>query len=404
MTTPAPTPLHPLTFAERFWAQVRGPESDDIPEPLRSVVLVRHFLSSLDRLDAASPRKAAAALVAMLRQAELEGDLSYASPEQVRGEILDTRSVVFSLGVVLFERLTGRHPFGAENNRPRRIDRIRKGELGSGVNSFPTVAAGLRSVLVRAMSPFPEERWPDLRQMRELLASFISAESPSPRLPGTGSDQPSGRADQGRAHGHRLRPRADAGGRGARPAADRAAGHRAAARRRRRGPRSGWRCRPPASPRVTGATAPARRPPPEHAAHRGRRAAPGHRAAAGVDRADQRQRRHPHPRRADRSAGRDHRPEHAGRPRDRPPDRRRAPRGQRAVDCRRSDRAAAAGAAAGAAPAAPPHPRRPPALHAASRRHRSRRSSPAATDRRRAPAVTLPSGCRPTPSRSRSSN
>ncbi len=187
MLTPAPTLLPPLSLADRFWsyAAAGAVEPDDAPEPLRSVLIVRQFLASLDRLDATSPRKAAAAMVAMLRQSELDGDLSYASPEQVRGEILDTRSVVFSLGVVLFERITGRHPFGAENNRPRRIDRIRKGELGSGVNSFPTVNPGLRSVLVRAMSPFPEERWPDLRQMRELLGQFLTQETPAPKLPGT---------------------------------------------------------------------------------------------------------------------------------------------------------------------------------------------------------------------------
>ena len=55
------------------------------------------------------------------------------------------------LGVVLFERLAGRHPFGAENNRPRRITRIQRGEMGSGVNSFPTIAGSVRSVLVRAL-------------------------------------------------------------------------------------------------------------------------------------------------------------------------------------------------------------------------------------------------------------
>jgi hypothetical protein len=188
--TPAPTALPIPTFADRFWGQAEpvGPDIGEIPEPMRSVMIVRQFLAVLDKLDL-GPRRAAPALVAMLRHAELEGDLSYASPEQVRGEILDTRSVVFSLGVVLFERLTGRHPFGAENNRPRRIDRIRRGELGSGVNSFPTVAAGLRSVLVRAMSPFPEERWPDLRQVREILAQFVAAESPPPRLPGTESER-----------------------------------------------------------------------------------------------------------------------------------------------------------------------------------------------------------------------
>ena len=186
--TSAPAALpSPTSFADRFWALAPPPEApEDLPEPLRSMVIIRHFLAVLDQL-AASGRRAVPALGAILRAAELEGCLSYASPEQLRGEPLDTRSVVFSLGVVLSERLAGRHPFGAENNRTRRVERLRKGELGSGVNSFPTIAATLRSVLVRAMNPFPEERWPDLRPMRDLLAQFLTAEAPAPRLPGTTS-------------------------------------------------------------------------------------------------------------------------------------------------------------------------------------------------------------------------
>lgn len=185
MSTPAPLTTSPTqTFAERFWALAPGPERTDVPEPMHTIVIVRHFLAVLDELQK-GPRKVVPALGAMLRAAEVDGCASYASPEQLNGEPLDTRSVVFSLGVVLFERLAGRHPFGAENNRPRRITRIQRGEMGSGVNSFPTIAGSVRSVLVRAMNPFPEERWPDLRPMRDLLAQFLTSDAPAPRLPGT---------------------------------------------------------------------------------------------------------------------------------------------------------------------------------------------------------------------------
>ena len=74
--------------------------------------------------------------------------------------------------MLLFEELTGRHPFGAMASG-RRFARIQKCELGSGVQFFPQVPAQLRNVLMKAMGPFPEERYRSLKEMREHLERFV---------------------------------------------------------------------------------------------------------------------------------------------------------------------------------------------------------------------------------------
>jgi hypothetical protein len=168
----------PGTLAERFWsiAKSAGPAGDDTTDPDPKAI-VRHVLRILDALSAGEVgdgvSQSTVSFLALLRQQEATGDMSYASPEQARGETLDERSLVFSVGVLMFEELTGRHPFGAVNN-PRRFARIQKGELGSGVQYFPQVPGELRTVLMKAMGPFPEERFASLNELRAHLERFVS--------------------------------------------------------------------------------------------------------------------------------------------------------------------------------------------------------------------------------------
>jgi hypothetical protein len=177
MPTPAVAKRVPGSLAERFWSIARstGPSGDDTTSPEPQAV-VRHVLRILDMLSAGEVgdgvSTSSISFLQLLRQQEHLGDLSYASPEQARGESLDERSLVFSVGVLMFEELTGRHPFGAMASG-RRFARIQKCELGSGVQYFPQVPSELRSVLMRAMGPFPEERYRSLADLRLQLERFV---------------------------------------------------------------------------------------------------------------------------------------------------------------------------------------------------------------------------------------
>jgi len=117
------------------------------------------------------------------------GTLSYMSPEQVKGETVDKRSDIFALGVILYELLAGKKPFGGDNmstivyrivnEEPRRITEINKDLHG-----------GYESVVRRALAKNPEDRY---QRCREMIADL---ENPS-RLAEATMEYEFGREDGG---------------------------------------------------------------------------------------------------------------------------------------------------------------------------------------------------------------
>src|SRR5439155_26910368 len=97
---------------------------------------------------------------------------------QARGESLDARADVFSLGAVLFEMLTGQNPFSYDSPKENEaLDRVRQARFPSLRTLMPSAPQGLEAIVMRAMAPVKEERYQSCDKMREDLESFARRES-----------------------------------------------------------------------------------------------------------------------------------------------------------------------------------------------------------------------------------
>ena len=106
------------------------------------------------------------------------GTLAYMSPEQVRNEPLDRRTDIWSMGVVLQEILTGKHPFARENMSAMLLAIL---EQPPPVENFDPVLA---AIVCRALAKDRTHRYADCREMladleacKPLLASAPSTPS-----------------------------------------------------------------------------------------------------------------------------------------------------------------------------------------------------------------------------------
>jgi eukaryotic-like serine/threonine-protein kinase len=110
------------------------------------------------------------------------GTPSYMSPEQVKGRAVDGRSDIFSLGVMLYEMITGEKPFPGQSITTV-IYKIVNEEPVPPRNINPSIHPGISAAVMKALAKEPHERYQTCRELLEDLRNYrnVAGASVSPQ-------------------------------------------------------------------------------------------------------------------------------------------------------------------------------------------------------------------------------
>ncbi|EYF02128.1 serine/threonine-protein kinase [Chondromyces apiculatus] len=103
------------------------------------------------------------------RIGSLKGRAPYMAPEQLRGDPIDRRTDIFALGIILYQVLTGKHPFQGDTDFEI-MRRITSGGPPTPPRSIvPTMSPDIEAVVLRALAPAPDDRFSTMLEVLRAL-------------------------------------------------------------------------------------------------------------------------------------------------------------------------------------------------------------------------------------------
>lgn len=103
------------------------------------------------------------------------GTATYFSPEQAQGLSVDPRSDLYSLGVVLYEMVTGRPPFAGDTPLAIAYKHVQD-QPPSPSTLMPTLPPGLEAIIMKLLQKNPDDRYASAEDLRMDLGRFLAGE------------------------------------------------------------------------------------------------------------------------------------------------------------------------------------------------------------------------------------
>ncbi|MFC6883583.1 Stk1 family PASTA domain-containing Ser/Thr kinase [Actinomadura yumaensis] len=154
-------------------------------------------------MDFGIARAMADSAATMTQTAQVIGTAQYLSPEQARGERVDTRSDIYSTGCVLYELLTGRPPFTGDSPVAIAYQHVREEPIPPS-QIDPDIPQWADAIVLKAMAKDPDHRYQNANEFRQEIQRVLQGQPVSSTAASTmlmGGAQPQGTQVMGQVPG-----------------------------------------------------------------------------------------------------------------------------------------------------------------------------------------------------------